>query len=157
MGAILPCLWLVVASTVLSAEPPGKLREFGAIEVQEIENKRNAQGKKLPDEWMPGLREELRYGIGSLHLFRRIEDQTDSSAIGPDNDRVLVLKMRIVDYSGARNNASVSTMVTFVDKATGEVVLSKPVDAKLYYDQGATSAALIKLANKVRDLTKSAW
>jgi hypothetical protein len=156
MLALLPCLWLVVVSTA-PGPAPGALREFGTIEVREIENKRNAQGKKLPDEWMPGLRDELRYAIGSLHLFHRIEDQVDSNAVGPDNDRVLQLQVRIVNYSGARNNASISTMITFVDKGTGEVVLSKGVDAKLYYDQGATSAALIKLANKVRDLTKDAW
>jgi hypothetical protein len=148
---------LLLALVAPLAAGPGTLRVFSTIEVMEIENKRNAQGKKLPDEWVPRLREQLRYAVGSLHLFHRIEDQVDAIVKGEDTGRVVRMQVRITDYSGAQAQAKISAVVVFLDKATGEKILERNVDAQLYFDQSATTGALIKLTNKVGDLVKNNW
>jgi len=150
-------LVLTACAAAATAAGPGTLRVYSAIEVLDIDNKRNAEGKKLPDEWMPRLREQIRYGLGSLHLFRQIEDQVDPTVTTPDTGRVVQLKLRITDFSGAQAQPKISAIVTFVDKATGEKVLEKAVDAQLYFDQSATTGALIKLTNKTGSLVKDNW
>jgi hypothetical protein len=148
---------LLLASTATLAAGPGTLRPFSAIEVMEIENKRNAQGKKLPDEWVPRLREQIRYAVGSLHLFHRVEDQADPTVKGEDTGRTVQLRVRITDYSGAQAQPKISATVVLLDKATGDKILERTIDAQLYFDQSATTGALIKLTNKVGDLVKNNW
>jgi uncharacterized lipoprotein YmbA len=148
---------LVAVSCAAAAAGPGLLRTYSGIEVLDIENKRNAEGKKLPDEWVPRLREQLRYASGSLHLFHRIEEEPDPTVKGPESGRVVQLKVRITNFSGAQAQPKISAVVVFLDKATGEQILERSVDAQLYFDQSATTGALIKLTNKVRDLVKDNW
>lgn len=157
MRTLMAGMLLLLASAASLAAGPGTLRVFSAVEVMEIDNKRNAQGKKLPDEWMPRLREQLRYAVGSLHLFHRVEDQTDPASTGADTGRVVQMHVRIIDYSGAQARPKVSAQVVLVDKETGDKVLDQRVDAQLYFDQGATTGALVKLCNKVGELVKDNW
>jgi hypothetical protein len=157
MRALIIGVLLVLASVAPLAAGPGTLRPFSTIEVMEIENKRNAQGKKLPDEWVPRVREQIRYAVGSQHLFHRVEDQVDAMVKGEDTGRTIRLQVRITDFSGAQAQPTIKAAVVFLDKATGEKILEHNVDAHLYFDQGATTSALNKLTNKVGDLVKNNW
>jgi hypothetical protein len=150
-------LTLILAAAGLLAAGPGTLRPFSRIEVLEVENKRNAEGKKLPDEWMPRLREQLRYSAGSVHLFHRVEDAIDPKVTGEETGRVVQLQLRITDFSGASARPKVTAVAVFVDKETGAMVLEKTIEAQLYFDQSATTGAIIKLSNKLSDIVKDNW
>ncbi len=67
------------------------------------------------------------------------------------------MKMRIVGYSGAQNNASVTAMVHLIDKETQHEVLQKRVKAKLRYDPGVVDAALRKLCRSTATLVRNSW
>ena len=120
MRALIIGVLLVLASVAPLAAGPGTLRPFSTIEVMEIENKRNAQGKKLPDEWVPRVREQIRYAVGSQHLFHRVEDQVDAMVKGEDTGRTIRLQVRITDFSGVQTQPTIKAAVVFLDKATGE-------------------------------------
>lgn len=136
---------------------PGTLRMYSALEMLAIDNQRNEKGQKLPEEYIPRLREEVLHAIGNLHLFRRIDDQVDTSVSQSQAERVLQIKVKITDYSGAQNNARVSALVTLTDKEAKTQVLEKKVDARLYYDPGAMTAATRKLAHSISNLIRDNW
>ena len=115
------------------------------------------EAQKIPDEFVPDLRESLVYVIVGQHLFRRVEDHTDDAVIATGPENVLQLKVRIVGYTGAQNNAGVSAMVHFIDKQTGTEIFQRKVDAHLIYDQGALTSALRKLGRSIGDVVKDNW
>lgn len=120
---LLPILLLLV--TGAWAQGSGSLRRYSALELLPIENNRNEKGQKIPDEFVPDVRENLMYVIVGQHLFRRVEDHTDDVVMATGAENVLQMKVRIVGYSGAKNNAGVSAMVYFIDKQTGAEVFEK--------------------------------
>ena len=120
---LLPILLLLV--TGAWAQGSGSLRRYSALELLPIENNRNEKGQKIPDEFVPDLRESLVYVIVGQHLFRRVEDHTDDAVIATGPENVLQLKVRIVGYTGAQNNAGVSAMVHFIDKQTGTEIFQR--------------------------------
>ena len=152
---LLPILLLLV--TGAWAQGSGSLRRYSALELLPIENNRNEKGQKIPDEFVPDLRESLVYVIVGQHLFRRVEDHTDDAVIATGPENVLQLKVRIVGYTGAQNNAGVSAMVPFIDKQTGTEIFQRKVDAHLIYDQGALTSALRKLGRSIGDVVKDNW
>lgn len=136
---------------------PNTLRPYSALELLEIENQRNEKGRKIPDEFVPRLAEDLRYALVDLHLFRRLDDFMDEKVPQPAVERIVQMKVRIVDYSGAQNNASVAAMVHFFNKETGREIFQQRVGATLRYDQGATTSALRKLTRSIAGLVRSNW
>lgn len=152
---LLPVLLLLV--TGAWAQGTGSLRRYSALELLPIENNRNERGQKIPDEFVPDLRENLLYVIVGQHLFRRVENHSDEAVIAASPENVLQLKVRIVGYTGAQNNAGVSAMVFFIDKQTGAEIFQKKVDAHLFYDQGALTAALRKLGRSIGDVVRDNW
>jgi len=134
----------------------GKLSKYSELEVV-MENTRNERGQKLPDELIAPLKENVIHAIGYLHLFSRIGDITDESVAAPAAHRALVLKVKITGYSGAQNNASVSSQLSFTDQATGQPVFQESVRAKLYYDSGSTQASLAKLAKSIAGKVRDNW
>ena len=141
----------------LAVAGPNALRAYSALEMLEIENERNEKGQKLPDEYIPKLREEVLYAIVGLHLFHRVEDHVDSTVAGAKPERLGQLKVRIVGYSGAQNNARVTALVILTDKEDKKEILQKRVDARLFYDQGALTAALRKLARSIGNVVRDNW
>ena len=141
----------------LAVAGPNALRTYSALEMLEIENQRNEKGQKLPDEYIPKLREEILYAIVGLHLFHRVEDHVDSTVAEAKPERVVQFKVRIVGYSGAQNNARVSALVSFTDKDDKKEILQKTVDARLFYDQGALTAAMRKLARSIGNVVRDNW
>ncbi len=152
---LLPILLVLVAGAW--AQGSGTLRRYSALELLPIENNRNEKGQKIPDEFVPDVRENLLYVIVGQHLFRRVEDHTDGSVVGAGPESVLQMKVRIVGYSGAQNNAGVSAIVSFMDKQTGAEVFQRKVNAHLIYDQGALTSALRKLVRSIGDVVKDNW
>lgn len=152
---LLPILLLL--ATGAWAQGSGSLRRYAALELLPIENNRNEKGQKIPDESVPDLRESLVYVIVGQHLFRRVEDHTDDAVIATGPENVLQLKVRIVGYTGAQNNAGVSAMVHFIDKQSGTEIFQRKVDAHLIYDQGALTSALRKLGRSIGDVVKDNW
>lgn len=152
---VLCLLWI---STALCAQNPGLLRQFSGFELLPIENQRNEKGQKIPDEFVPTLHNDILYAVGGLHLFNTIQEHRDSNiAAPPTSEKVMQLKVRVVGYSGAQNQARVSALVFMIDKQTGRELLQKRVDARLRYDQGAFTSALRKLTRSIADLLKDNW
>ena len=147
----------LLLSPGLAVGGPNALRIYSALEMLEIENQRNEKGQKLPDEYVPRLRHEVLYAIVGLHLFHRVEDHFDSAVAEVKPERVVQLKVRIVGYSGAQNNARVTALVTFTDKDDKKEILQKKVDAQLFYDQGALTAAMRKLARSIGNVVRDNW
>ena len=147
----------LLLSLGLAVGGPNALRAYSALEMLEIENQRNEKGQKLPDEYVPRLRDEVLYAIVALHLFHRVEDHFDSAVAEIKPERVVQLKVRIVGYSGAQNNARVTALVTFTDKDDKKEILQKKVDAQLFYDQGALTAAMRKLARSIGNVVRDNW
>lgn len=133
--AALALLCLIPLTGVAGARS-GALRGFSALELLPIGNTRNEKGQKLPDEMIPDLREQLLHALVSLHTFHRVEDYVDESAASSGPERVVQMKVKIIGYTGAQNNAGVKCEVSFVDKDSGQEVFRSPVNAQLYYDQG---------------------
>ncbi len=148
------CLALLVVALAAAAgadSHPGALHPYSAIEV-EIENQRNEKGQKIPDEFVPELRGQILHGVVNRHVFRRVEDRVDEAVAPVEPERVVLMKVRVVGYTGAKNAAGVKTVVHFIDKATGQEVFSSPVNAQLHFDPGALTAALRKLGRSIGDL-----
>lgn len=150
-------VFLAVLFPSLAVAGPNALRAYSVLEMLEIENERNEKGQKLPDEYIPKLREEVLYAVVGLHLFYRVEDHVDSTVAGAKPERVVQLKVRIVGYSGAQNNARVSALLILTDKEDKKEILQKRVDARLFYDQGALTAAMRKLARSIGSVVRDNW
>ncbi len=150
-------VFFLLLSPPLATGGPNALHTYSALELIEIENQRNEKGQKLPDEYIPKLREEILYSIVGLHLFHRVEDHVDSAVAEAKPERVVQLKVSIVGYSGAQNNARVTALVSFTDKDDKKEVLQKKVDARLFYDQGALTSAMRKLARSISNLVRDNW
>ncbi len=82
--------WLIVLlpALLLSVDNTRRLRGFSAFELLEIENHRNRLGQKVPDEFMPGLRQEMLHAVAALDLFHRVEDYEDPDVPAPAKERV---------------------------------------------------------------------
>ena len=152
---LLPLLLVLVS--LASAEGSGTLRSYSSLEVLPIENNRNEKGQKIPDEFVPKLHEDLLYVIVGQHHFAQVGDYADKAAAPNSGGKALQMKVSIVGYSGAQNNAKVSAEVKFIDKQSGETVLAKKVTAQLYYDQGAFSSALRKLVRSIGNVVNENW
>ncbi|HVP44715.1 MAG TPA: hypothetical protein VMS96_14895 [Terriglobales bacterium] len=150
--AILALLLLIPGA--VAGDRPGALRGFSALELLEIENTRNEQGQKLPDELIPDLRQQLLHGLVALHTFHRVEDHVDDAVPSAGAERVVQLKVKITGYSGAQNQAGVKSEVFLIDKASGQEVFRSPVNAQLRYDQGAATSATRKLARSIANLVR---
>ncbi len=155
--SVLPFLGILLTPATLLALQAGPLRQFSKIEMIEIENKRNERGERLPPEVLPGLRNDVLYAVAGLHLFAFIDTERDPKVPEPATVRVVQMKMRIIGYSGAQNNARVTAVVHFVDKESGREILQKKVDAQLHFDSGALSGAMRKLARSTADMVKANW
>jgi hypothetical protein len=152
---LLPVLLVLVS--MASAEGSGTLRVYSALELLPVENNRNEKGQKIPDEFVPALHEDLLYAIVAQHHFPQVGDYTDKAAAPNDANKTLQMKVRITGYSGAQNNARVTAEVSFIDKQSGSVLLTKKVTAQLYYDQGAFSSALRKLVRSIGNVVDENW
>jgi hypothetical protein len=141
----------------LNAVEAKRLGEFSVLEL-EIVNQRNERGRKIPDEWIPQFRDQVLSAIAAEHLFSRIGDFVDPKAPASGAESpVLVLRLVIVDYTGAQNNAGVTAMARFLVKTTGEEILSERMGVRLRYDQGALSGVLRKLARSTAVLVREHW
>lgn len=147
-------LLILMPAGLFAGGREGVLKGFSAIELLEIDNSRNEKGQKLPDEMIPALRHEVLHAIVSLHIFHRVEDRLDDVAPGPGPERVIQLKVKIIGYTGAQNQAGVKAELSFIDKDSGQEVFRTPVNARLYFDQGATSSASRKLAHVIADVVR---
>lgn len=151
------CLGLSLCVPGWAEARSGVLRSHSILQV-EIENKRNAEGRKIPDDSVPDLREQLLAVIVNLHLFRQVGDYTDSKVTAPAGEAgTVLLRLRITGYTGAQNNSGVTAMAHFIDQASGKELLQEKVTAQLHYDQGALSGALRKLARSTAELVKNCW
>lgn len=148
---------LLVAALPLVAADTGRLRSCTSVEVSDIDNQRNEKGERIPPESLPELHTALQAGVVGLHLFQHVDDYTDAKAQAHNPDRVCQMRMKIIGYSGAQNNARVTAMVYFVDKETQKEVVQGKVTAQLHYDQGATTGALRKLVRSTADFIRDNW
>lgn len=151
--AILALLLLIPAMAGAGGRS-GALHGFSALELLEIENTRNEQGQKLPDELIPDLRQQLLHGLVALHTFHRVEDHVDDAVPSSGAERVVQMKVKITGYTGAKNQAGVKSEVFLIDKDSGQEVFRSPVNAQLRYDQGAATSATRKLARSIVNLVR---
>jgi hypothetical protein len=150
-------LLLAFATSIAGAQGAERLRRFSLLEL-EIENKRNEKGRKIPDEFIPALRDQVLAAIAAEHRFYRIGDYTDPAVSTPQGDSSAVLmRLRIVDYTGSQNTAGVTAVIHFLDKETGKEIFQERLRAQLRYDNGALSAALRKLARLTAQLIRDGW
>ena len=148
---------MVLPVSMLQAQRSGSLRAYSAVQV-EIENKRNEKGRKVPDEFIADLVDQLKSGVAALHLFRRVGDYEDSKVAEPQTTpRAFLLRLQILDYTGAQNNAGVKAVAHFIDKDNGQQIFEQNVNAQLHYDSGALSAALRKLARSTASVVKDSY
>ncbi len=152
--ALLLAFLLLVPMVLWAGGRSGALKGFSALELLDIDNSRNEKGQKLPDEMIPELRHEVLHSIVSLHIFHRVEDRLDDVAPGAGPERTILLKVKITGYTGAQNQAGVKADLSFIDKESGQEIFRTPVNAQLYFDQGATSSASRKLAHVIADVVR---
>lgn len=154
----MPLLLLTFSTPLaLAGSGPNTLRPYSAFELLDIDNQRNEKGQKLPDEYMPRLHEALLYSVVNLHRFHRVMDHVDSAVPEGKPEKVVLMKVKIVGYSGAQNNARVTALVTFTSKDDAKEIFQQKVNAQLYYDQGAMTSAMRKLARSIADLVQDNW
>jgi hypothetical protein len=86
-----------------------------------------------------------------------VDDYRDPKVQERNPEKIVQMRLGIIGYSGAQNNASVTAMVHFIDKETNQEVFQKKVTAKLRYDSGAMSAAARKLVRSTVDVIRDNW
>jgi hypothetical protein len=149
----------ILGSTPLRAETR-TLARFTSLEVLDVDNQRNEKGERIPPESLPKLKSDLERGIAALHLFQRVGEIKDAAVAERVPESVLHLRVKIISYTGSRNAARVTVMLTLIDSEKQQPVREKKIEARpgvFELDQGAFSAIMRKVVRSVTDVIREDW
>jgi hypothetical protein len=162
-------LLAVSVSVVMAADKPKeRLRQFGALEVENFDNPKMETKEPMPDSWIPTIREEIIQRVIDKHRFRRVADFEDTKAGRNESEAVLCLRGRIVEYTqgsfakrfliglGAGKGKIVAKL-QFIDKASENVIWERKVDGRVIGATQSTEGAIKGLGKEVAGVIDDNW
>lgn len=151
---------LITTAAAAADKPKERLRQFGALEVENFENSKMETKEPMPDSWIPTIREEIIQRVIDKHKFRRVADFEDAKAAKNESEAILLVRGKIIEYTqgsfakrwlvgmGAGKGKIVAHL-QFLDKASGKVIWDRKVDGRVIGTMQSTEGAIEGLGKEV--------
>ena len=160
----------VVLSAMGSAEEKPKVpfHNFTALEVENFEVPKYETKDPMPESWLPLIREDVVQRAIELHLFSRVADFKDPAAPATGQERVLVLRGKVTEFTHGSQAARVIVgfgagkgkivvLCEFVDKQTGQVIWQRKADGRVIGVGQATEGAVKGLSKEIAKHIRENW
>lgn len=144
------------------------LGAFTALEVENFQNPPYETKEAMPNEWLPLIREDIVQRVIEKHRFHRVMDFHDPKVAEPGQERVLILRGKILEFTHGSQakrvliglgagKGKIVARCDFIDKQTGELVWSRKVDGRVIGAMQPTEGAIKGLSKEVAKVIDQRW